>query len=359
MNFLDDYDKELQKAGIYTGEARPPRYWFSTGNYALNRIISGSFYKGIPQGRVTGLMGPSGAGKSFLIANIMRQAQQEGAFVLAIDTEHALDNDFVEAIGVDTSNDVYHYVEANTFADLKKAVSSFIKAYKKQFGDGEDAMKLLIAIDSLDMLITDSEEKHFLDGKVVGDQGQRTKQTKSILREFVQSIKHNNISIVATGDVYKNQDPLNGEGTWIVTEGVRFSLSQIILLTKLKLKSKDKTEIVGINMRCDGFKTRFTKPFQRVEIEVPYDTGMNPYSGLLDAAKALEVVNLSGAWYSIPDTNIKFYAKDIATHSEKVLELCEAKSKTFLNVEEGEEENIDTSESVKKRRTKKYYESDK
>ena len=96
--FMDTYTKDLNKAGIYSGEAKPPRYWFSTGNYALNRIISGSFYKGIPQGRVIGLMGPSGAGKSFLLANIMKNAQDAGAFVLAIDTEHALDNSFVKPI---------------------------------------------------------------------------------------------------------------------------------------------------------------------------------------------------------------------------------------------------------------------
>ena len=34
--------------------------WIDTGSYALNAIFSGSLYKGIPVGRVTGFSGPSG-----------------------------------------------------------------------------------------------------------------------------------------------------------------------------------------------------------------------------------------------------------------------------------------------------------
>lgn len=29
-------------------------------------------------------------------------------------------------------------------------------------------------------------------------------------------------------------------------------------------------------------KTRYNKPYQQVNFEIPYDTGMNPYSGLFD-----------------------------------------------------------------------------
>jgi hypothetical protein len=40
-------------------DAKPPVFWYSTGNYAINRIISGSYTRGIPQGRVTAFVGPS------------------------------------------------------------------------------------------------------------------------------------------------------------------------------------------------------------------------------------------------------------------------------------------------------------
>lgn len=37
-----------------------PDTWISTGNYALNYLISGDFFKGIPLGKVTVLAGESG-----------------------------------------------------------------------------------------------------------------------------------------------------------------------------------------------------------------------------------------------------------------------------------------------------------
>ena len=29
-------------------------------------------------------------------------------------------------------------------------------------------------------------------------------------------------------------------------------------------------------------KTRYAKPFESVQVKIPYETGMNPYSGLVD-----------------------------------------------------------------------------
>ena len=98
MKFLKDFDKELSKMDGIGTSSTPPRYWYSAGNYVLNRIISGSFFKCVPQGRVTNLAGSSGAGKSFLAANLVKAAQQAGAYCLVIDSEHALDDDFMSKI---------------------------------------------------------------------------------------------------------------------------------------------------------------------------------------------------------------------------------------------------------------------
>ena len=60
FSFMDKFDAELNKMDGVGTSSLPPRYWYSTGNYVLNRIISGSYYNGIPQGRITDLAGPSG-----------------------------------------------------------------------------------------------------------------------------------------------------------------------------------------------------------------------------------------------------------------------------------------------------------
>ncbi len=331
MGFLDKVSKDLEKAGIRVGSSEPPTYWFSTGNYVLNKIISGSFYRGVPQGRILCFTGPAGAGKSFLAANAMREAQKEGAHIVVLDSENALDDNFVSNIGVDVDpqgKNTYTYISVSTIPETKKVVSRFINGYRAEYEeDDPKAPKMLFVIDSLDMLMTETEVEHFTKGESKGDQGQRSKQLKAMLREFVQNIKNHNISIIVTAQVYKNQDPRNGEGLWIITEAIKFSLSQIVLLTKLKLKGDN--EIEGIRMKCEGYKTRFTKPFQTVTIEVPYETGMDPYNGLFDVAVDLGVVEARGAWkyFGEEKWNTKVVPEKFL---EPILKACEAKREKYL-----------------------------
>lgn len=355
LKFKDSFVKDMEKAGIETGVAEPPRYWFSTGNYALNRIISGSFLKGIPQGRIVCFAGPSGSGKTFLTCNAIREAQKEGAFIVVGDSEHALDAEFASKIGVKVDEDSWLHADLDTIPQTQKYVSAFLKSYENEYGIGDpEAPKVLIVVDSLDMLMTESEEENFEKGVMKADQGLRSKQLKAMLRQFVHGIKHQNISMIVTHQVYKNQDVMNGEGIWIVNDGVKYSLSQIVLLTKLKLRGESVSDIQGIRMKCEGYKTRFTKPFQTVTIEVPYDVGMNPFNGLLEAALNLGVVEQKGSWYYFGDK--KFQSKNFEEIANDVLVACETKTDMFVDVkiQENEKEDLSSEESSRAKRQSKH-----
>jgi hypothetical protein len=41
-------------------------------------------------------------------------------------------------------------------------------------------------------------------------------------------------------------------------------------------------------------KTRYAKPFESVQVKIPYDTGMDPYSGLVDLFEKQGVIVQSG-----------------------------------------------------------------
>jgi len=356
-DFLTGLNKNLEKAGFAVGDAAPPQWWVSTGNYVLNKIISGHFDRGIPQGRLTALTGPSQSGKSFLLCNIMREAQKQNCMVVALDSENALDDDFVSAIGVNV-DDGYTHVHVSTISDVTAITSSVITGYKKEYGtlaDGKtDAPRLLLAIDSLDMLITDTESDNYnKKGIIKGDQGQKNKQLKAMLRELVHAIKNTNITIVVNDQVYKNQDLLNGEGVWLIKDAVKFSLSQIVLLTKLKLKNDtaNPRDVTGIKMKCESYKSRFSQPAQSVTIEVPYSTGMDPYNGLLAVAKGLGIVEQGGAWYTFNGT--KFQAKTfVADHAEDVLKACEELSINFIEADLGDGEEIIEKQETRKEKIK-------
>lgn len=341
MDFLKDFNKDLAKMDGVGTSSKPPKYWYSTGNHVLNKIVSGNYDNGIPQGRVTIVCGDSGSGKSFLSANITKSAQQSGAFCLVLDSENSLDDEFMSKIGVDV-DDGYKYVGVKTIAQVINVVSSFLKGYKKQYGEDPDAPQIFISIDSLDMLMTETELVNYEKGDQKGDQGQRNKQLKAMLRSFVQDIKHLNVTMLCVSQVYKNQDLLNGLGQWIVSDAVKYACSQIILLSKLKLKddSGKAGQFAGIRMKCEGYKTRFTKPFQTITLEIPYESGMDPYSGLLDAAIGLGVVEKRGSRYAMAKSDKTWYEKDWQPYIEEILTNCVAIGNKVLQAE------VDVSELI-------------
>ena len=48
-----------------------PKDWISTGNFALNYLLSGDFRKGVPLGKVSVFAGESGAGKFYIVQAIL------------------------------------------------------------------------------------------------------------------------------------------------------------------------------------------------------------------------------------------------------------------------------------------------
>lgn len=357
MEFLKSFKKDLESLEGISTSSLPPRYWYSTGNLVLNYILSGSFDKGIPQGRITNFCGPSGAGKSFNIANAVAAAQKHNAIVLVLDSENALDDEFMTKIGVDVDHEHYNYVSVTTISQIYEIMSSFIKAYKKQYGTDENAPQVFVVIDSLDMLMTDTELENLNKGVQKGDQGQKNKQLKAMLRGFVQEIKHLNMAIAVTSQVYKNQDILNGEGVWIVSDAVKYSASIIALVQKRKLKADSGLagDFKGVRMIIEGYKTRFTKPFQKVEIEVPYEEGMDPYSGLIDVAVKVGVVVKKGSRVAISGEDTTWYAKDVGDHVDRIiakLNELNAQGDLILDTEEEVDTTTDGVSSKQKRALK-------
>ena len=69
-------------------------------------------------------------------------------------------------------------------------------------------------------------------------------------------------------------------------QGFIYASSIVVAMQKRKLKEdedgKKVTDVRGIRAACKVMKTRYNKPFENVEIKIPWETGMDPYSGLID-----------------------------------------------------------------------------
>lgn len=60
LPFLDKFKKEVAKLETVGVGIKETEVWLSTGNYALNRALSGDFKKGVPLSKITLFAGPSG-----------------------------------------------------------------------------------------------------------------------------------------------------------------------------------------------------------------------------------------------------------------------------------------------------------
>jgi len=283
---VSKFRKEITKSieGLSIG-FNDPTDWISTGNYALNYLISGDFLKGVPLGKVTVFAGESGSGKSYICSgNLVRHAQQQGIFVVLIDSENALDEDWLKALGVDTAEDKLLKLNMAMIDDVAKTVSKFVADYKTL--SPEDRPKVLFVLDSLGMLLTPTDVNQFDAGDLKGDMGRKPKALTALVRNCVNMFGALNIGMVATNHTYASQDMFDPDDKISGGQGFVYASSIVVAMKKLKLKEDEDgnkvTEVNGIRAACKIMKTRYAKPFESLQIKIPYATGMNPYSGLLD-----------------------------------------------------------------------------
>ena len=280
---LSKFRKTLTKSidGLGVG-FNDPTDWVSTGNYTLNYLISGDFHKGIPLGKVTVFAGESGAGKSFICSgNLVRNAQAQGIYVILIDTENALDEKWLHDLGVDTSEDKLLKLNMAMIDDVAKTIHEFMKEYKEM----AERPKVLFVIDSLGMLLTPTDINQFQAGDMKGDMGRKPKALTSLVRNCVNMFGSYNVGMVCTNHTYASQDMFDPDDKISGGQGFVYASSIVVAMKKLKLKEDEDgnkvSDVMGIRASCKIMKTRYSKPFETVQIKIPYETGMNPYSGMV------------------------------------------------------------------------------
>lgn len=301
-----------------------PTDWISTGNYALNYLLSGDFRKGIPLGKVSVFAGESGAGKSYIVSgNIVKHAQEQDIFVVLIDSENALDESWLKALKVDTSPDKMLKLNMAMIDDVAKTISTFMEDYKAM-KEG-DRPKVLFVVDSLGMLMSPTEVNQFEAGDMKGDFGRKAKALKALVTNCVNMFGSYNVGMAVTNHTYASQDMFDPDDKISGGSGFVYASSMVVAMKKLKLKEDEdgnKTSAVnGIRAACKVMKTRYAKPFESVQVKIPYTTGMDPYSGLFDMFEAKGLLEKVGNRY-----------KYVTSDGKEILEFRKRWTGEFLEI---------------------------
>ncbi len=345
---ISKFRKSITKSipGISSG-FHDPDTWLSTGNYALNYLISGDFHRGIPLGKVSMFSGQSGAGKSYIVSgNIVRDAQKQGVYCIVMDTENALDEAWLHALGVDTSEDKLLKLNVSQISDAAQIINDFVKEYKLQ--EPADRQKILFVIDSIGMMSSAIGAQQFADNVLKGDFGSKPKELMALVRNCLNMFGDLNIGLVCTNHSYSSQDPYSPDDKISGGAGPVYASSIVVAMKQLKLKENSEgtkvTDVLGIRAGCKVMKTRFNKPFEDIELQIPYDKGMSPYSGFFDLIEKKKFVTRDGNRYVYTDLNgevHKYFRKEWSRNENGIMDLVmsEFQSRDSQKIAEPDETN--------------------
>lgn len=282
--------------------------FISTGSYALNRILSGNIYNGIPTGRITTIAGESQAGKSLVAANILIEALKNDKidFAIIFDTEGGVPVDYIEQSGVDMEKVQYVPIKSleTCGAKLIETFENLCKAKEEYDNDPENNSlpRVLVILDSIgglstDKLIADSEKK----GTMIPDMGQAAKTRNNLMRGLMMRVPMSGSTLIIVNHIY--DDP--GAGMFGVSKiknmgggkQIEYSSHVILQCEKLLVKSSNDDYVTGFEDDEDsnGFykgnrltffvrKSRIVKPFNQTHIYLSLEHGSNKWSDLVEPA---------------------------------------------------------------------------
>ncbi len=308
LSMLKEADPSFENEGISTTG------YIDTGAYALNALISGSIYKGIPNNRGTCWTGPSGTGKTFfslsVVETFLKAHEGENPAVIYFDTEFALEKEMFVKRGIDPKR--IYLLQPESLQAFRTTALKLLDATDKS--KPKDRRPMMFVLDSLGNLPTQKELKDGLEGNDTTDMT-RAKTIRSIFRSITAKMGRLNIPMIIVNHTYLSV------GAYIPTQvsagggGIQYAASSIIMLGKKK--DKEGNDVVGNIIVAKTDKSRYSKENQKIELKLNYSTGLDKFYGLLPIAEKYGIIVKEGRKYKLADGRL-VWEKEILKEPEKV-----------------------------------------
>lgn len=320
----------IAEEGIEAGDVTG---YISTGSYALNALLSGSIYGGLPANKVTALAGEPSTGKTFFAINICRDFLKDNpkGFIFYFESESAISKDMLEERGVDTKR--LAVIPVSTVQEFRTQAVKILDRYMetdKKSKTSDEKPPMLFVLDSLGNLSTEKEIADITDGKDTRDMT-RAQLIRGAFRVLTLKLGKAKVPLIVTNhtyDVVGSYVPMKKMGGG---SGTEYAASTIVFLSKKKDKDKSSNEVTGAIITAVLKKARLTIENKKVETLLNYTTGLDPYYGLLDLAEKFGVFKKVSTRYELPDGTKAFESailKDPEKYfTQEILDQIEEKCK--------------------------------
>ena len=160
----------------------------------------------------------------------------------------------------------------------------------------------------------------------------------------VKIVSKKNIGIVPVFDIQVENAHhyILDNGVVSHNSGFVYASSIVVAMKKLKLKEDEDgnkvSEVLGIRAGCKIMKTRYAKPFEDIQLHIPYATGLSPYSGFFEMLEKKKMITKEGNRYAYTDLDgvvHKYFRKEWNRNENGIFDLVmkefEAKDKNTIS----------------------------
>ncbi len=257
-----------------------------TGSLTLDLALG---IGGVPRGRIIEIYGPESSGKTTVSLHIVAEAQKMGGDAAFIDVEHALDPVYARALGVD--------------------IDSLLVS---QPDTGEQALEIaeaLVRSGALDVVVIDSVAALVPRMEIEGEMGDafvglQARLMSQALRKLAGAISKSNCVAIfinqlreKVGVMYGNPEVTPGGRALKFYSSVRMEIRRVETL-------KNGSEMIGNRTRAKIVKNKVAPPFREGEFDIMYGEGISKVGELVDLAVKLDLMQKSGAWFSMGDMRV-------------------------------------------------------
>jgi recombination protein RecA len=259
----------------------------STGCMSLDAAIG---VGGIPRGRIVEIFGPESSGKTTVCLHVIAEAQKAGGLAAFVDTEHALDINYAQRLGVDLNN---------------------LLLSQPEFGEQAlEIVETLVRSGGVDVVIVDSvaalTPRVEIEGEMGDAQmGSQARLMSQAMRKLNAAIGKSKTTVIFTnqlrskiGVIYGNPETTTGGNALKFYASVRLDIRRKEVL-------KEGSDIIGNRVRVKVLKNKVAPPFKDTEFDIMYNEGISKVGDMVDMATGYGIINKSGSWYTFGEERVQ------------------------------------------------------